>query len=1117
LEELTVPTGNAPPLPDFRLLFEGAPGLYLVLTPEYRIVAVSDAYARATKTKREAIVGRGLFEVFPDNPDDPTATGARNLRASLDRVRQQRLPDAMAVQQYDIRRPESEGGGFEVRYWSPLNTPVFDAQGTLVNIIHRVEDVTELVRLKQVGTERDKLTDELRAKAERMQTEVFLRAQEVAEANRRLQSANEELGRLYERSKELDELKTQFVANVSHELRTPLALILGPVERLLAGSQDERMRQDLGLILRNARQLLKQVNDLLDVSKLEAGKTSLQYAETDLAGLVRLTAGQFESFAQERGIRLAIEAADAVEGQVDPEKFQRVVLNLLSNAFKFTPQGGAIRCTLRLDETAGQVVLEVADSGVGIPPEHRAAVFDRFRQLEGGATRRQGGSGLGLAIVRDLVELHRGTVAIGDALEGGALFTVAIPSRASAGASIAPTAVDAAVLRDAVEQATAEFRVTPEAESPVPTEDADDWPLVLVIDDNVEMNRFVRESLAPVYRTVSATNGKDGLRQALDLRPDLILSDVMMPELSGADLVRELRGRPDLATTPVLLVTAKADEQLRVDMLRAGANDFVMKPFSVDELLARTRNLVQAKLATGKLERLTTELESANRAAREVSRLKSEFLANMSHELRTPLNAVIGFAEMLYDGKAGPVSARQQEFLDDILTGARHLLQLINDVLDLSKVEAGRMDFRPVPVHLPKVLEEVSSILRGLAAEKQIRLEVSVAPELRDIVTDESRLKQVLYNYLSNALKFTPEDGAVAVRVTPEGDREFRLEVEDTGLGIREADLSRLFVEFQQLDAVNGRSHGGTGLGLALTKRIVEAQGGTVGVRSTLGHGSTFSAVLPRVAGPIPTPARPVAVVPAHAGTTAVLVIEDNPSDRERLVRILGDAGYEVAVATTGTEALARCRVRRYDAIVLDLLLPDMHGRDVLRAARRGPNRDTPVVVVTVVTDKAVLASCRVDDLLCKPVQARELVAALRRATVVPGEPRPVLVLDDDPETLERMERALRELGFRALCVSNAPDALAGALLEPPAAVVVDLTKPELGGFTFLTRLRDHPAGRAVPIIVSTLKDMPAALLQRHLASARSSTRAEEVQTLLAELQAAEQRGHTSREQAGGR
>ena len=245
-------------------------------------------------------------------------------------------------------------------------------------------------------------------------------------------------------------------------------------------------------------------------------------------------------------------------------------------------------------------------------------------------------------------------------------------------------------------------------------------------------------------------------------------------------------------------------------------------------------------------ERRARELEELNRQAREASRLKSEFLANMSHELRTPLNAIIGFAEMMHDGKLGPVSGDHREFLGDILTSSRHLLQLINDVLDLAKVESGKMEFRQEPVDLDAVAGEVRDILRSLAGSKRIPVELQVAPGLGPVVTDAGKLRQVLYNYLSNALKFSGEGGAVTVRVGPEGEDRFRLEVEDSGIGIEPEDLGRLFVEFQQLDASSSKRYAGTGLGLALTRRIVEAQGGEVGARSAPGRGSTFFAVLPR-------------------------------------------------------------------------------------------------------------------------------------------------------------------------------------------------------------------------------------------------------------------------------
>lgn len=241
-----------------------------------------------------------------------------------------------------------------------------------------------------------------------------------------------------------------------------------------------------------------------------------------------------------------------------------------------------------------------------------------------------------------------------------------------------------------------------------------------------------------------------------------------------------------------------------------------------------------------------TEQKEQYRRVQEANRLKSEFLANMSHELRTPLNAVIGFAEIIHDGRAGPVSDEQREYLGDILASSRHLLQIINDVLDLAKVEAGRITLQPEPVNLQRIVSEVRDVLRTLASSKSMEVVTDIDPSLTDLVLDPARLKQVLYNYLSNALKFSPDEGRIVVRARPEGPTFFRLEVEDNGIGIDEADIGRLFSEFQQLDSSAAKKYQGTGLGLALTRQIVAAQGGTVGVTSSPGSGSTFFATLPR-------------------------------------------------------------------------------------------------------------------------------------------------------------------------------------------------------------------------------------------------------------------------------
>jgi signal transduction histidine kinase len=246
------------------------------------------------------------------------------------------------------------------------------------------------------------------------------------------------------------------------------------------------------------------------------------------------------------------------------------------------------------------------------------------------------------------------------------------------------------------------------------------------------------------------------------------------------------------------------------------------------------------------LRRATADLAEQNRRVMQANKLKSEFLANMSHELRTPLNSILGFSQLIQDGLIECGTDDYQESLGYIVTNGKHLLQLINDILDLSKVEAGKLEFAPEAILLETLIGEVKPILKGIAFEKRIRIAWEVDPTLKEITLDPARLKQVLYNFLSNALKFTPDGGRVQVRARPEGPAHFRLEVEDTGIGIASTDLPLLFSEFQQLDSGAAKKHAGTGLGLALTKRLVEAQGGSVGVKSEAGRGSTFHAVLPR-------------------------------------------------------------------------------------------------------------------------------------------------------------------------------------------------------------------------------------------------------------------------------
>ena len=297
---------------------------------------------------------------------------------------------------------------------------------------------------------------------------------------------------------------------------------------------------------------------------------------------------------------------------------------------------------------------------------------------------------------------------------------------------------------------------------------------------------------------------------------------------------------------------AASGKRIEILAVKADGSEFPVE-LAVTRILAEGGPMFSAYLrdlreqkAREELHRRSEDVERQNRYVQAANRLKSEFLANMSHELRTPLNAIIGFAQLMHDAKVGPISDEHKEFLADILTSSRHLLLLINDVLDLSKVEAGKMEMKAEPVNLESIVLEVRAALQGMISPKRIRLQTAIDPSVTDIITDRRSLKQVLYNYLSNAVKFTGENGRVTLRATPEGDKAFRLEVEDTGIGIAAGDRDKLFVEFQQLDNSQSKKYPGTGLGLALTKRIVESQGGHVGVKSELGRGSTFFAVIPR-------------------------------------------------------------------------------------------------------------------------------------------------------------------------------------------------------------------------------------------------------------------------------
>ncbi len=472
------------------------------------------------------------------------------------------------------------------------------------------------------------------------------------------------------------------------------------------------------------------------------------------------------------------------------------------------------------------------------------------------------------------------------------------------------------------------------------------------------------------------------------------------------------------------------------------------------------------------------QLEAENvRRLLEASRLKSEFLANMSHELRTPLNTMIGFASFIQSAKAGPVTDAQREYLGDILLSSRHLLQLINDILDLAKIEAGKMEFHTEQVELAPLVEEVRDSMRMLAAEKDIALSFEVDPAMTAML-DRAKLKQVLYNYISNAIKFTPEGGCVVVRVVPEPGERFRIEVEDTGIGIAAADLSHLFTDFHQLDAGSAKKYPGTGLGLSLTKRIVEAQGGTVGVRSTPAAGSNFWAILPKVM--LDQAARAIKPLPAIAiePGPAVLVVEADPRQRGWLSQILREADYDVQAVASGAAAISLCRQRAFSAITLDLLLPEVSGLDILKRIRATPlNRTVPVVALTVAPEGRASATFVIHDFMTNPTD-EAVLRALRRAAIEADRGQ-ILIVDDDPRSLALKAATLTRLGYHPICCDNRGDALGAIAKTPPAAIVLNLLMPALQGFQLLDEMRRMSPSDSIPIIAWNSRELPEAERQQ--------------------------------------
>ncbi len=813
---------------------------------------------------------------------------------------------------------------------------------------------------------------------------------------------------------EIDRAKTAFFSNVSHEFRTPLTLMLGPLEDALAAAEpvSAPQRERLEIAHRNALRLLRLVNSLLDFSRIEAGRVEASYLPTDLAALTADLASSFRSATDKAGLRLAVDTpALSQAAYVDRDMWEKIVLNLVSNAFKFT-FAGEIGVALR--ERDGEVRLTVRDTGIGIPASQIENLFDRFHRVEGARGRSFEGSGIGLALVRELVKLHNGEIAVESEEGRGTAFHVTIPLGM---AHLSPERVR--TLPEEAATATRAQTFVEEALRWLPDDagdgvlDAGDAVLdtgaalevsqthsmhaerrrVLLADDNADLRDYIGRLLTNHgYEVEAVADGEAALTALRARRPDILVTDVMMPRLDGFGLLTAVRADAAVRDLPIVMLSARAGDDAKVEGFDAGADDYLTKPFSARELLARvSANIAMAKLrreaaeavstSEAALRELNQQLESrvkvaieqreqAEEALRQAQKMEAvgQLTGGIAHDFNNLLTGISGSLQMVETRIAQGRLDAVARYIDAGQGATKRAAALTQRLLAFSR----RQTLDPKPTNLNRLITDMEELVRRTTGPN-IEVEVVGAVGLWPVLIDQNQLENALLNLCINARDAMPDGGRLTIETAnrwldgnagTERDlapgQYVSLSVTDTGIGMSKEMIGRIFDPFFTTKPLGQ----GTGLGLSMIYGFVRQSNGQVRVYSELGRGTTMSLLLPRYHGEAAdgeTTEEGTGGFESGYGET-VLVVDDEPTVRLLMADALQDAGYRVLEAADGPSGLKILQSEgRIDLLVTDVGLPGgMNGRQVADAGR-ALRENLKVLFITGYAENAVVGNGHLD------------------------------------------------------------------------------------------------------------------------------------------------------------